>query len=333
MCLVLLPSGVVTSPFASKPAVIWTSIALVPFSLSMVLSGFLKGALKPIAGTLQENGLVSLFAALMIIILHDVKGEVELPDVFACYAVSAWSVLAIGVWQTIRWKLGQSGELHSGRSTINSDQIDEFRRSSGHYAHMTLVVFLQGFIAVMLLGLLLTPMELGAYKAGEKLTVAIVVIMVVINSVFAPRLSRAYFSNDIGELKRLFGISVALGACAALVPYIAMVLYPDFVMGAVAKEYSGYGTLLVILATAQLINVLFGPVATLLNMCGQERFVKGVLVAVSLLCLVIYPLGVFFGGAVGVAASYALAVILQNGLCALRVKQIIFPVAKFGEIE
>lgn len=247
--------------------------------------------------------------------------------------MSAWGVLVIGAWQALRWKADHAGKKYTDRSALTADQLDDFKRSSGHYAHMTLVVFLQNFAAVMLLGFLLTPVDLGAYKAGEKITIAIVFIMVVLNSVFAPRLSRAYSSNDGNELKRLFGISVALGACAALVPYIVMILCPDLVMGVIAKEYAEYGTLLVILATAQFINVLFGPVATLLNMCGQERYVKAVLVMVSILCLMIYPLGIFLGGAVGVAIVYGLSVILQNGLCALKVRQVLSTVTKRGEMR
>jgi O-antigen/teichoic acid export membrane protein len=333
MCLVFLSSDVANSPFASKSAAIWTAVALIPFSLSMVLSGFLKGVLKPIAGTFQENGLVSMCAAVMIIIVQIVEGKIGLPDVFACYAVSAWGVLVIGAWQALRWKAGNAGEKYTNKSALTADQLDDFKTSSAHYAHMTLVVFLQSFVVVMLLGFLMTPVDLGAYKAGEKLTIAIVFIMVVINSVFAPRLSRAYSSNNGSELKRLFGASIALGACAALVPYIIMIVYPSFVMGAIAKEYSEYGVLLVILATAQFINVLFGPVATLLNMCGQERFVKSVLVLVSLLCLAIYPLGVFWGGALGVAIAYGLSVVLQNGLCAIRVRQVLSTVTERGDMR
>jgi len=325
MALLLLPSGSAKGWFSSPEAIVWTALTLVPFSLSIVLSGFLKGVFRPVAGTLQENGLVSLLAAFALGLYYLINNVFSLEDVFLWYGVSSWVVLLIGVVQVYRWKVvAHPSNFKLNRESVKPELKEGFFLASRHYFHMTLVVYLQNFVAVMLLAFMLAPLELGAFKTAEKLTIGIVFVLVVVNTIYAPRFSRAYSNGDFSGLRKLFVKSLALGGGVALIPYLLTIFFPRQLMGFVGTEYADSASVLVVMATAQFVNVLFGPVATMLNMCGREAFVKAVLVSVSLLSFLIYPIGLILGGTVGVALAYAIAVFIQNCLCGLKLKQVIF---------
>ncbi|MDH4573254.1 lipopolysaccharide biosynthesis protein [Salinicola acroporae] len=79
------------------------AVATPAFTLSFVLAGFLKGVNMPARASLQENGSISLLAALCILATVFVTDSRSLPQAGWAFCLSAWLVCLQGTLQMVLW--------------------------------------------------------------------------------------------------------------------------------------------------------------------------------------------------------------------------------------
>lgn len=137
-------------------------------------------------------------------------------------------------------------------------------------------------VDIILLGVLGTAEQVGVYRAAMAISILVAFGLSAVNAVMAPRFAGGYRSGDRRDLQKMVTLSVRLNVLIA-VPVFLLLFFvgnqvlsfffgPEFVVGAKS---------LVILALAQLVNAIFGPVALLLNMSGYEKItVKALAMAV-----------------------------------------------------
>jgi O-antigen/teichoic acid export membrane protein len=106
---------------------------------------------------------------------------------------------------------------------------------------------------------------------------------------------------------------VGLIGLVLVAPLAALCLIvPGFLLGLFGEEFVAGALTLQLLAAAQTVNVVFGPVGTALIMVGRERQVLAIEIVASsiavLLALVLIPQL----GMVGAAIGFASATVLRN---------------------
>jgi O-antigen/teichoic acid export membrane protein len=135
----------------------------------------------------------------------------------------------------------------------------------------------------------------------------------ILQSIAAPFFARLYHSGDIAALRKLFRWTTALAiASAAPVLLLFIVFGRPLIELTFGPEYVGAQPLMIVLSAGYLVNVICGPVGSLLAMTGEESWASRAYLVTSILAVLIAvtlvrpfgPMGVAFGTAFGVASYH-----------------------------
>ncbi len=126
-------------------------------------------------------------------------------------------------------------------------------------------------IDILMLGYMVGNKSVGIYKITTQLANLISIVLVIFNTVFAPRISQLYHQGKMDELKETYIKSTRVLGVLALLFLLVIVLFSrplllifgrEFVIGQQALIYRGIG---------QFVNAAVGSVWLMLSMTGKPR--------------------------------------------------------------
>ncbi len=168
------------------------------------------------------------------------------------------------------------------------------------------------WLTLVALGALAGLSEAGVYRTAFMICMLFQLINASFATMAGPHLSRA---NAAGDRTAVMDITwkVGLIGFALAVPLaLVCVLLPDLLLGLFGKNFLEGALTLQVLASAQTVNVIFGPVGTALIMVGRERQVLAIEVVASFLAVILASLLIPYIGMLGAAIGFATATILRN---------------------
>lgn len=129
-----------------------------------------------------------------------------------------------------------------------------------------------------------------------------------VNRVLAPQLSKFHHSNNRSLLEYSCQLSTKILIIGGLPPLLFMIILPEYILMFFGGDFGAEASLLLrILALSQVVNILTGPVDTILQMTGHQLILrKNVymsLVIVLIGCGMLIPLIGSMGAAISVLFS------------------------------
>jgi O-antigen/teichoic acid export membrane protein len=179
-----------------------------------------------------------------------------------------------------------------------------------------LCVVLVGYsIDWLILTLLAThhsAVEVGIFRTAWQVTSIFNLIIVSFDAVAGPRIAAAYRIGDLSGIGRTWRQAVAIILALSLPLFVLTLGFPGLVMQLFGSEFAEGTTVLRILALAQLVNVLTGPIGSVLIMTGGERYSLGnSLLSLGVALLTALTLIPMFG-LTGAAIASALTLSVRN---------------------
>ncbi|MCP5534605.1 MAG: oligosaccharide flippase family protein [Akkermansiaceae bacterium] len=116
------------------------------------------------------------------------------------------------------------------------------------------------------------PASVGVLMVAQRLYMLPGVFFQMFLSIVAPMMASAGSSKEHDEIQRIYHLTTdwVVRLSFPLISFLAV--YAEPVLGLFGSQFAEQGTLLLrILLLAQLINLVSGPIGTVLNMCGEER--------------------------------------------------------------
>lgn len=165
---------------------------------------------------------------------------------------------------------------------------------------------------VVLLDLLATPEQVGLFGGANRAAGLVTIGLVAANAALAPAVA-ALHADGRAEALAAAAVRCARWASAIGAPIAALCTFGSgAVLGVFGPGFSDAQAALVVLATAQLVNVVVGPVGLVLMMTGHARdALRGLAIGAAVnigLDLVLIPTH----GATGAAIAAALGVMTWN---------------------
>lgn len=175
---------------------------------------------------------------------------------------------------------------------------------------------------ILMLGVLQGGAGVGIYRAANAITMLVSFGLVVVTTVITPQIAGLHARQNRQALQALVTQSARRIALWALFGALTLAFGGRFILELLfGTSYAGGYGALAILALGQFANALFGPVALILNMTGNERLTLiGVTLSVvvnAALNIVLIPRLGILGAAIATAAS----LFLWNLLLAVALKQ------------
>lgn len=212
-----------------------------------------------------------------------------------------------------------------------------WRKTMLPFALIATVGLLNTELGILALGWLSSNENVAALRVAQTGASIVALPLVIINSVIGPHVARAYQINDIKRLAELARKSVKLALLIAIPIAIPMIFFSEAVVRLIYGELYVATTTwpLTILATSQLINVIFGPVGLFLAMCGFEKdALYGQLVALFVNIIAVIAL-IPTMGALGASIAISTGLICWNIILAMQSKKRLgfSPLIFFGQIN
>jgi len=227
-----------------------------------------------------------------------------------------FTLLKIGMLMVPVWVIALliSGVLRGSKHIINSQlPLQVIRPIIFVLAIVTLAFSFQNEYC--------TKEEIAYYSISVKIAALMGLMMVTVNLVIGPEISRLYNQNNIKKLEMLLSRSIKLTFGLTLPVALFLVLFGQFVLSLFGKEFVvGYPVLVIFIFVA-LVNIGAGAVGNILNMTGYEKHVfYGVLISLIFNIALNFTLIPLFG-IIGAAISTGTAIIVWNVILWWFVKQ------------
>ena len=146
----------------------------------------------------------------------------------------------------------------------------------------------------------------------QRISFLISFALIAVNYIAAPKFASLFKQKKIIELKELSMFCsrilfiIAIPLCALLFFLSAEIL---LLFG---EDYVNASYLLQVLIFGQFINIICGPVAFLLNMTGNEKDMRNILLLTGILSIILGFILTFHYGVLEAAISTSTSLIIQN---------------------
>lgn len=278
------------------PALRWLAPTILAMA-AIILYGEMLKAVKHIS---ESQIVQSLATPLLVLAVLIPLGTLDLQTVVATYAAAmfATALLGWGFWRRALPRLAGARPAADYRSLL---------APSTAFIWINVMSTLNDWADILVLGVVAPSEEVGIYGLTKRLVVAMSFVLIAVNTVVAPRFAALHDQNDLAALRRTALHATRLTALVAGPFVLALLFLHRWILGLFGADFQAGGLALAIMAAGQLVNLGTGSVGQLLAMTGQEKTLRNIFVAGTIvnvgLNLTLDPIMGMNGAALAFSAS------------------------------
>ena len=289
-------------------------LSFAPVAVRAIQAEFYKGIGAPGTGALVHSMLPPFVLLIGGMILWRVAA-IDFQDVVLIYVAVTFAAMIVGL---VAWSRRMPGiwRQHGAFDTrlLLRTSLPLLFVSFGYLA--------MNWTDILVLGSYADPSEVGFYGVARRLTILTTTfVMASVNSVAGPQFAALHAQRNDAELARFVRQCTFWMLAATLPVILALLIFPEIVLGLFGPQFEQGAWPLRILALGQLIMIGIGPVETLLIMTGHEKLMRNIIGATAVANVIGNLLLVPLYGAVGAASSTAFCLAAMDIACLLMVRR------------
>ncbi|NOZ47018.1 MAG: flippase [Chlorobi bacterium] len=174
--------------------------------------------------------------------------------------------------------------------------------------------FVMNWIDILMLSYFKDESMVGIYNTCVKIAGINSVALIAINSIASPKFAELYAQNYKSKFKRFVKHTSLLNVAISLPIFLLIVIFPKDLLSIFGGEFvSGSGALLILVA-GQMFNSLSGSTMHLINMTGQEKTGRNIILFGAILNFILNFILIPVYGIEGAAFATAFSTITWNVL-------------------
>lgn len=195
---------------------------------------------------------------------------------------------------------------------IFSNKVFEFLSCSLPFFIILICSQLTQWNSQFLLAYFVDESAVALFSSSQRVGMLISLFLISVNFIVAPKFAELHFKKEYHQLFNLFKKSAIFVSLLTLPLVIAVAYFAELVLSVFGESYVDTAFVLRILCFAQVINVLTGSVAILLNMTGNENIVRNISLLGAFLSIISGFVLISQFGIMGAAISTAMTIIIVN---------------------
>ncbi len=275
-------------------------ISIIPFSLMTLHAEMLKGLEKTRLAIIVQNVLIP-FTCLSVLIFFRNVGDINI----AIYAYIFSVILSCAI-SYMFWK---KSVKHNQFITIESKQLLEIGLPLLLVASMGLILSITDS---MMLAFWLDSRTVGIYGVVAKVVFLSSMLLVVVNSIVAPKIASAFSNNEFYEVKNILIKSIMYLFGVALLILLLFIGFSSFILEIFGTEFVNGKKALLILAFGQFIVLSTGPIAYTLMMTGKEKVYRNIVIFSAILNVILNIILIPKHHMIGAATATAISLSTKN---------------------
>jgi len=290
-----------------------TGIALPFFALNRVGVEFIRGLKKLKISEFIRSVLRPIIVAVCLLIYWTEK----IPNVYIIYffvlGVVINSLLSNGaIWIHLL-------KIESPKKRLLSSS--ELLKVSSPMMVTAISSTLMATVSLFLIEYFSTTDKVGIYSVAFRISQLIAIVLVVVNTIAAPKFSELFWAKKTDELQKVIRQSAKMMFWAALFLSIAVIVSSKWVLAIFGDDFASGQLTLIVLVIGQLVNAATGSVGLFLNMSGNQKILRNTaLISLAIQCIIAVIL-IPLMGILGAAIASTVAGSLWNLMCVLYVSK------------
>ncbi len=286
------------------------SFAVMPLVMVSLNAQALK-AVKRIFLSQVANGI--LVPALTLCGLLALAGTYGVDGAVLAYALAAVAAALLGYifWRSVTPQLRGIAHRSAARGLLQSSRA---------LLVMSALVLVMQWTATILLGRWGTTADVAVFEAARRTAFTTTLVLTAVNSIAAPKFAELYEKGDMDALGATARNSARMMVLFAAPVLLLFTVAPGWVMGLFGPEFTTGGTVLLVLALGQFVNVATGSVGFVLVMTGNEPLARNTTALAAGVGLILNIALIPPFGAVGAAIATAVSMASLNLPAAYLVK-------------
>jgi O-antigen/teichoic acid export membrane protein len=172
---------------------------------------------------------------------------------------------------------------------------------------ITVASFILGNIGLFFLEMFTTTEQVGVFSIAFKISLVAGMILMVINTIAAPKFSEMYWSNELDNLQKILFFTSKLNFIFSFIPAAIIIIFSKQILSIFGAEFVQGQIILIILTIEQFINASTGSAGLLLNMAGQQSIAQKIIVFTLIISvtlnIILIPLYGMYGASLCILAS------------------------------
>ena len=240
------------------------ALTSIPFySLTSYYASTLRGQNKPVISLLPDNIIKPLAFILSFIAVYFISRQMTLRNAIL---LNSASFVAGFIFTFFAYK-------RTAYSVEGGAQYDlkKWRASWRSLFLLTVIFSINSKLDVLMLGFLKASGDVGVYAAADRVAGALTVFLMVMNTITAATISKLHTLNEKQKLQNMV-TKITRGVMLLSLPaYSFIIIFSKYILHFCGPNFSDGQTALIIICTAQLISIAFGPVGNYAVMTGNEK--------------------------------------------------------------
>lgn len=291
-----------------------TALILPFYSISLINIEFIRGLKKLQISEFLRS--VSRFLIIIFVLSIPMLNYDQLNPIFA---------LSIGVILTaLIGFLYVRRILLKGypRKVTNEPTTNELMATSLPMMITTVSAFLLGSVGLFVLEHYESTKNVGVFDLCFKLSQIVILFLLVVNSISAPKFSELYWSGRSQELHKYLRQSSKILFIISILVCSVLFTFPNTLLSFFGVEFLENGTLILrILVLGQFLNAITGSVGVFMNMTGYQKMNRNITLLVAFISIITTVLLTKNFGATGTAIAVSGSIGLNNLIAAFLVRK------------
>lgn len=289
------------------------AIAVLPLAMNRIVITSVRGAGGILAAQWLEGPQAMLLA--VVILAGLIAGGVAISafDVtLLFFAASSTSAMAAGFVYAAR---SRHWPAAAGRPA------GPMLRQGWQISFIVLSRMLVDWMVLISLSISHSVTEVGQFRTAWQITSLIALIFTTFDTVSGPRIAAAHRVGETAQIRTILRQAIMTMSVLSAPLFFAIFVFPEWLLGLFGPEFVAGSTALRLLALGQLVNILSGPLGSVLLMTGEERWSARIsiisLALLAVLCATIIPIW----GLNGAAITTSLLILFRTGAQSIIVRR------------
>ena len=313
------------------------AIGIVPYVLFIINSESLRGLKKIKEYAFLQNMGVSFVASILLgLSLFIIKND-YIPVTIYIISLFLMSLLSFFLWFkkfnfinfSSNTKLFETQTLSLNPNNLslgNNPHIIPYKNilsiSTPMLISGSLGVFL-GLIDITILGIFKTSSAVGIYSVVVKLSSVVILSLVTINTIAAPKYAEFWSKGDKQGLLKIARQSTKIIFWISSPILLAIIIFPNYILGFFGQGFRTGEMALIMMVFGQFINAISGSVGYILEMTGFQIFTQNIMIASVIINIILNLLLVPKFSINGAAFASMITLVFWNLTMGLKVKNIL----------
>lgn len=184
-----------------------------------------------------------------------------------------------------------------------------------YFSLVTFSTLLFNWSGLLVLGLFYSGEELAELGVAQRIGALVAFFLFVSNTMLAPKISKLYADNKISEIADVSLYSSRILILFSIPIILIVCFFSEYLLQLFGTGYDNVYSIILVVAIAQFINVIFGNCTILLSMTGGEKELAFSMSLGACIGVVTSFLLIPNYGALGAAYSFMISMVLMNLLC------------------